>query len=91
MKFLVLAYDATDSDASDRRKNAREGHLAVFKEFMTNQIFGAAILDDKEKIVGSVIICDFNSREEIVEQWFKKEPYILEKVWDRIEIKRLHE
>jgi len=48
--------------------------------------FGAAILDDDERMIGSVLICDFPSRVEL-DQWLEEEPYVTGKVWEKIEIK----
>lgn len=88
MQFLILAYDATDADALNRRMANREAHLTVIDSYKQsgNMHMGAAILDDNEKMIGSCIIGDFFSRAEL-DEWLEHEPYIVGKVWDRVEIR----
>ncbi len=90
MQFLVLGYDGTDEGALARRLAVREPHLKGFKEKVEQGIFiyGSAILDDEGKMIGSMIICDFPSREAMHEQWLINEPYVLGEVWKRMEIHR---
>jgi uncharacterized protein YciI len=90
MQFIVTGYDGKDEGALDRRMAAREAHLAVAKEMYENQrwLFATAILNDEEKMAGSLIVCDFDSRDALESQWLDKEPYVLGKVWEKIEITR---
>jgi uncharacterized protein YciI len=90
MQFIVTGYDGKDEGALDRRMAAREAHLAVAKEMYENQrwLFATAILNDEEKMAGSLIVCDFDSRDDLESQWLDKEPYVLGKVWEKIEITR---
>jgi uncharacterized protein YciI len=90
MQYIVIAYDCTDNKVSERRNKAREDHLKIVKEMFTNRkwLYACAILEDDGTIVGSMIVCDFVSREELKEQWLKREPYILGNVWEKIDIKR---
>ncbi len=90
MQFLVLGYDGTDEEAPARRQAVREAPLKGFKEKAAQGIFlyGSAILDDDGKMIGSMIVCDFPSKEAMHEQWLINEPYILGEVWKRIEIHR---
>jgi uncharacterized protein len=44
-----------------------------------------AILDETDKMVGSVYVCDFESRQEL-DQWLKNEPYVTGNVWQQIEV-----
>ncbi|MDN4634762.1 hypothetical protein QCD71_24975, partial [Sphingomonas sp. PsM26] len=48
-------------------------------------IFGAAILDEHGKMIGSSCIYDFPSKSNL-DNMLKNEPYIVGKVWDKIEI-----
>lgn len=90
MQFMVLGYDGTDEDALDRRMAARESHLAQAARWHAEGrwLYAAAILNDAGKMAGSMIICDFDSKEALEEQWLKNEPYVLGKVWERIDICR---
>jgi uncharacterized protein YciI len=89
MQFLIIGRDGTDEKAPERRLAAREAHLAL-GDRMRDQgkaLFGVAVLDEAEKMVGSVYICDFASRDEL-DQWLKEEPYVTGDVWQDIEIKK---
>lgn len=88
MQFLVTAYDGIDKGAMERRLSARDEHLdlvaSMFKE--GRHLYAAAIMDDNDKMIGSVLIVDFPSRAEL-DEWLKVEPYVVGNVWDKIEIK----
>lgn len=90
MQFIVTGYDGKDKDALNRRMAAREAHLAMAGEMHEKGkwLYAAAILNEAGKMAGSLIICDFDSREVLEEEWLKKEPYVLGKVWEKIEITR---
>lgn len=90
MQFLVLGYDGDDAAAMDRRLAVREAHLKSFKERVERGefLFGSAILDDAGKMIGSLTVCEFESREAMQTQWLDSEPYILGDVWRRVEIHR---
>ena len=87
MQYLVIAYDGVDENALERRLAAREAHLTLVGEMRAagSVLFAAAILDDSEKMIGSSIICEFSSRQEL-DDWLEKEPYVLGKVWEKIDI-----
>jgi uncharacterized protein YciI len=87
MQFLVLAYDATDAGALDRRMAQRDAHLAVIAGYKAkgNMKMGAALMDDDGKMIGSCIIADFESRVEL-EAWLKDEPYVTGKVWGEVKV-----
>jgi uncharacterized protein YciI len=87
MQFLILAYDATDNDAINRRMTARTAHVATIDKYKAsgNMHMGAAILDDAEKMIGSCIIAEFLDRAEL-DGWLAEEPYITGKVWERIQV-----
>jgi uncharacterized protein YciI len=89
MQFIVIAYDGTDKDAMARRMAAREAHLQFGKELYDSGkwLFGAAILEDAGQMIGSMIVCEFPSREEMEKQWLSKEPYITGNVWQKIAIR----
>ena len=77
MQFLVIGMDGTDSEALNRRLAAREAHIALGDKLRDagKMLYGAAILDDNQKMIGSVLICEFDSREEL-DQWLREEPYV---------------
>jgi uncharacterized protein YciI len=87
MQFTVIAYDGTDEEALQRRLAVREDHIALGDSMVSSgqQLFGVALLNKHEKMIGSVIVCDFPGREEL-DAWLAQEPYVTGKVWERIEV-----
>ena len=90
MQFIVIAYDDTDDGAGARRLAVREAHLISAKEMFDDGkwLYAAGILNDDGKVIGSMIICEFPSRGDLEEHWLKKEPYVIGKVWKKIEVNR---
>lgn len=88
MEFLLIGRDGTDEGAMARRLAVRERHLALFDEFSRRGYFkyGCAILDDNQKMVGSVIVCEFDSRQALEDVWLSQEPYVLGDVWRTVEV-----
>ncbi len=89
MQFLVMGYDGTDDKAWERRKNAREEHLKLGNQMKANGelLFAGAILNENEQMAGSIMVCEFLSEKEL-HQWLEIEPYVVEGVWKKWEIKR---
>lgn len=87
MQFVILGYDGTDAEAPARRSAARDAHLAGLSDLKNSGhiLYGAALLDKDEKMIGSMIVCEFSSKEEL-NQWLEKEPYVLSGVWKTVEI-----
>jgi len=90
MQFIVTGYDGKDEGALDRRMAAREAHLATAAQMVENGrwLYAAAILNDQGKMAGSIIVCDFDSRQALEKEWLDKEVYVLGKVWEKIDITR---
>ena len=90
MQFIVIGYDGTDEQAVGRRMAVREEHLKTAKAMYESGklLYAAGILNDEGVMTGSMIVCDFPSREAMEEEWLKTEPYILGDVWKKTEIKR---
>ena len=90
MHFIVIAFDGKDEQAIERRIAAREDHLKEAKEMFDSGkwLYAVGILNDAGVPIGSMVVCDFSSREELENQWLKREPYIIGNVWEKIEIRR---
>jgi uncharacterized protein YciI len=88
MQFLLIAYDGTDDEAPQRRSKVRPDHLKNVEKLRHKRefLFGGAILDDNEKMIGSVIVYEFPDRQSL-DKMLEKEPYITGKVWELIDIK----
>lgn len=88
MQFIIIGYDGVDDEALKRRLAVREAHMALGNKMREagQLLYAVAILDDNEKMIGSVMICEFASRAEL-DQWLKIEPYVTGNVWQTMEIK----
>ena len=88
MQFIVIAYDGTDEKALERRRAVRPDHLRQAERFHENGqwLYACGILNETGDLIGSMIVCDFASREELQKDWLDHEPYVLGKVWERIAI-----
>lgn len=71
----------------DRRMAARPEHLAGAKALKANNnyVVGGAMLDDNEKMIGSVMIVQFENDEKM-QEWYDNEPYIRDGVWKFVEV-----
>jgi len=87
MTFIIQAYDATDADAYNRRLATRDAHFAYMDENIRKgtMIYGAALLDDTDKMIGSMVVVEFATKQE-VQDWLAAEPYVTANVWDKITI-----
>ncbi len=87
MQFMVTAYDGTDADAPDRRKAVRPAHLDGMRKYKAagNIIAGGAILDDDDRMIGSTLYVEFESREAL-DQWLNEDPYVTGGVWQDISV-----
>jgi uncharacterized protein YciI len=87
-QFLMLAYDGTDADAPARRRAARPAHFENIKPMVEKKEIcaGGAILDDKGTMIGSALFVEFPDRAAL-DAWLEGEPYVQQKVWQKIEIK----
>jgi len=87
MQYLILGYDGKDKDALMRRICARAEHLALGSKLIKEGKlhYGVAMLDEKERMIGSVYVCEFASKKEL-NAWLKVEPYVTGKVWKKITI-----
>ncbi|OPY11960.1 MAG: RNA pyrophosphohydrolase [Syntrophaceae bacterium PtaB.Bin038] len=87
MQYLVIGYDGTDDKAPERRLAVREAHLAGITKMKEEgkAVFGVAILNDRGQMIGSALVVDFPTRDEL-DAWLKVEPYVTGDVWRKIEV-----
>lgn len=87
MQFILIAYDGTDPGAPARRIKVRELHLEGARKLKKsgNLIWGGALLDENQNMKGSVVVYEYESREEL-DDMLREEPYITGNVWQRIDI-----
>ncbi|MEO5912307.1 MAG: YciI family protein [Pelobium sp.] len=84
-QYLITAWDG--EDALERRMNARNHHLLGAEKLKRegNFILGGAMLNQEQQMIGSTMVLQFETEEEF-EEWKRTEPYILNKVWNKVEI-----
>lgn len=87
-QYVIIARDGTDEEAIHRRIEARPTHLAGARNLKEHNQFviGGALLDNSGKMVGSVMIVQFETDEQM-KAWYDNEPYITQNVWQSIEVK----
>ncbi len=88
MQFIVTGYDGIDEGAIERRLAVRSDHMELAESMQKkgNYLYAVAILDENEKMIGSILIVDFPTMEDL-DEWLKIEPYVLGDVWRKIEVK----
>ena len=88
MQYIVTGYDFTDDGAIQRRLNVRPHHLdfARTTKAAGNLITAAAVLNEEGNAVGSVMILQFETEEEL-EAWKSSEPYVTQGVWETVDVK----
>jgi uncharacterized protein YciI len=87
-QYIVTGYDYTDEGALKRRMDVRPHHLDGIRALITTQnyILGGALLNDEGKMIGSTMILQFETEEEL-EAWKQGEIYITAKIWETVDIK----
>jgi len=87
MQFVIVARDGADAEAKARRQRVRPAHLEGIRPFVERGeiLVGGAILDDGGDMVGSVLIAEFASREEL-DAWLAADPYVTGGVWEQVEV-----
>ena len=51
-------------------------------------IFASALLDNEERMNGSVMVVNYPSEEELRRKWLDNEVYIVGKVWEDITVRK---
>ena len=87
MQFLIRAYDGTGK--LDKRLEVRPRHLEGMKRLSEHIVSAGGLLDEEGKMKGSALIMDFASRQEL-DEYIANEPYVLEKVWEKIEVEPIN-
>lgn len=87
MQFVIKALDG--AGMLEKRMEVRPRHLEGMKKLNDHIICAGGLLDEEGKMKGSLLVMEFESREE-VDQYLAQEPYVLEHVWEKIEVERLN-
>ena len=87
MQFVIKAYDGEGK--LEKRMEVRPRHLQGMAELGSHVICAGGLLDESGKMKGSLLVTEFKDREEL-DAYMAKEPYVVEKVWEKIEVERLN-
>lgn len=87
MQFIIKAYDG--EGMLSKRMEVRPRHLENIKKIREHVICAGGLLDDKGKMKGSVLIMEYDNREQL-DNYLDNEPYVQEHIWKKIEIERLN-
>lgn len=87
MQFIIKAYDG--EGMLDKRMEVRPRHLASIEQIREHVICAGGLLDDKGKMKGSVLIMEYENREQL-DEYLANEPYVQEHVWEKIEVERMN-
>lgn len=80
MQYLVIAYD--NEGVLEKRLEVRDAHVEGARKLMAEgKIVQAGALIEDEQMVGSTLMVDFESEDEINE-WLENEPYVQNGVWN---------
>ena len=87
MQFIIRAYDG--EGMLDKRMEVRPRHLEGMTKIRDHIICAGGLLDDAGKMKGSVLIMEYPDRDD-VDRYIANEPYVLEHVWEKIEIEPMN-
>ena len=87
MQFLIKATDG--EGMLEKRMEVRPRHLEGMDRLDRRVICAGGLLDGDGKMKGSVLVLDLDSRDEL-EDYLAGEPYVIEHVWEKIEVERMN-
>ncbi len=87
MQFLIKAYDGPNM--LEKRMEVRPRHLEGMNRLGTHIICAGGLLDENGKMKGSALVLEFEDRAGL-DAYLASEPYVLEHVWDRIDIETMN-
>lgn len=87
MQFMIKALDGEGMLA--RRMEVRPDHLEGMKRMNSHIIVAGGLLDEEGKMKGSLLVVEFDSRNE-VDEYLANEPYVRANVWQKIEVEQMN-
>lgn len=87
MQFMIKAYDGPDM--LEKRMAVRPRHLEGMKKLGKQIICAGGLLDDAGKMKGSALVLEFPDQAAL-DAYLKNEPYVVEGVWQRIEVEKMN-
>lgn len=86
-QFVIRAYDG--DGMLEKRMEVRPRHLEGMEKMRDHLICAGGLLDDAGRMKGSLLVVEFESRED-VDAYLAQEPYVIEQVWEKIEVERIN-
>ncbi len=87
MQFVVNAHDG--KNMLEKRMEVRPRHLENMTRNKEHVVCAGGILNEAGKPIGSVLVLDFESRDQL-DAYLANEPYIIEKVWEDVKVEPLN-
>ena len=87
MQFVITAYDGEGMLA--KRMEVRPLHLEGMERLKDHLVCAGGMLDDAGNLKGSVLVMEFQDREEL-DEYLANEIYVKEHVWERITVERMN-
>ena len=86
-QFVVRAYDGKGK--LDKRMEVRPRHFEGMERIKEHVVCAGGLLDEEGKMIGSLLVMEFESHEQL-DEYLAHEPYVVEHVWERIEVERMN-
>ena len=87
MQFIIKAYDGPNM--LEKRMEVRPRHLEGMKALGKKIICAGGLLDDEGRMKGSALVMEFENRAAL-DEYLKNEPYVVEGVWQKIEVETMN-
>ena len=87
MQFMIKALDG--ENMLEKRLAVRGRHLENMKNIKQHVLCAGGLLDEEGKMKGSLLVLEFDDRLQL-EEYLQSEPYIQEKVWEKVEVERMN-
>ena len=87
VQFVIRAYDG--KGMLGKRMEVRPRHLEGMERIRQHVVCAGGMLDDDGKMIGSLLVMEFENREQL-DEYLAHEPYVVEHVWDKIEVESIN-
>ena len=87
MQFMIKAFDG--ENMLEKRMEVRPRHLEGMKKLGKQIICAGGLLDETGRMKGSALVLEFPDRTAL-DEYLKNEPYVVEGVWQKIEVERMN-
>ena len=87
MQVMIKALDGPGM--LEERLRVRPRHLENMARVNGKILCAGGLLDEEGKMKGSLLVMDFEGQTQL-EEYLASEPYIQEKVWERVEVEPMN-